>query len=263
VLMWLYLPLVFVLFGVHVYLVRIDGVFPMMMANGVVWWFFWINVLGFFIVRRWFKKRSQKTGLTWADAGLSYRDDRFGLESGKVVKTILLALILSGFAYFSEHLLEQIFIVDFRFLFPFASDLTPERAWLCLRYFPFLLVGFVFMGVFLHGQLRRPAKDSRLATWISWSSWNLVAMVTPVILFLMVQYVPLFTTGFIPLVGPGGMFVAFIHGLFHIIGVLIVVVPLSTWFYQLTGKIYLGALLNALIVTWMFVSSQVVAPIPV
>jgi hypothetical protein len=145
----------------------------------------------------------------------------------------------------------------------FASDLTPERAWLCLRYFPFILVGFVFMGVFLHGQLRRPAKQSRLATWMSWSFWNLVAMIMPVILFLLIQYVPLFTTGFIPLVGPGGMFVAFIHGLFHIIGVLIVVVPLSTWFYQLTGKIYLGAFLNALIVTWMFVSSQVVAPIPV
>ncbi len=55
----------------------------------------------------------------------------------------------------------------------------------------------------------------------------------------------------------------FVLNLFHIIGVLIVVVPLSTWFYHLTGKIYLGALLNALIVTWMFGSSQVVAPIPV
>ena len=98
---------------------------------------------------------------------------------------------------------------------------------------------------------------------MSWSLWNLVAMITPIILFLLIQYVPLFTTGFIPLVGPGGMFVSFILNLFHIIGVLIVVVPLSTWFYQLTGKIYLGALLNALIVNWMFVSSQVVAPIPV
>ena len=263
VLMWLYLPLIFVLFGVHVYLVPIDRVFPMMMVNGVVWWFFWINVIGFLIVRRWFRKQSQKTGLTWADAGVSYRDVGFVLDRGKVAKTILLALILFGFAYFGEHLLEQIFIVDFRFLFPFASDLTVERAWMCLRYFPFILVGFVFMGIFLHGQLRRPAKDSRLATWISWSSWNLIAMITPVILFLMIQYVPLFTTGFIPLVGPGGMFVSFILNLFHIIGVLIVAVPLSTWFYQLTGKIYLGALLNALIVTWMFVSSQVVAPIPV
>jgi hypothetical protein len=54
--------------------------------------------------------------------------------------------------------------------------------------------------------------------------------------------------------------------LVHIDGafpMLIIVVPLSTWFFQLTGKICLGALLNALIVTWMFVSSQVVAPIPV
>ncbi len=262
-LLWLYLPLIFVLFGVHVYVVPIDGIFPMMMVNGVVWWFFWINLIGFFIFRRWFRRESQKTGLTWAEVGVSHRQEGFGLDCGKTAKTILLALILFGFAYFSEHLLEQIFIVDFRFLFPFASDLTVERAWICLRYFPFILVGFVFMGVFLHGQLRRPAKDSRLATWISWSFWNLVAMVTPVILFLMIQYVPLFATGYIPLVGPGGMFVSFVLNLFHIIGVLIVVVPLSTWFYQLTGKIYLGALLNALIVTWMFVSSQVVAPIPV
>ena len=192
-LMWLYLPLIFVLFGVHVYVVPIDGIFPMMMVNGVVWWFFWINVIGFFIFRRWFRRESQKTGLTWAEVGVSYRQEGFGLDGGKIAKTILLALILFGFAYFSEHLLEQIFIVDFRFLFPFASDLTVERAWICLRYFPFILVGFVFMGVFLHGQLRRPAKDSRLATWISWSFWNLVAMVTPVILFLMIQYVPLFS----------------------------------------------------------------------
>jgi hypothetical protein len=261
--MWLYLPLIFVLFGLHFYLVPIDGVFPMMMVNGVVWWFFWINVIGFFLFRRWLRKEKRRTGHTWADAGISYREDGFGLDSGKAAKTILLALILFGFAYFSEHLLEQIFIVDFRFLFPFASDLTPERAYLCLRYFPFILVGFVFMGVFLHGQLRRRAKGSRLATWLSWSFWNLVAMITPILLFLLIQYVPLFTTGFIPLVGPGGMFVAFIHGLFHIIGVLIVVIPISTWFYQLTGKVYLGALVNAMIVTWMFVSSQVVAPIPV
>ena len=262
-LMWLYLPLIFVLFGLHLYLVHIDGVFPMMMVNGVVWWFFWVNAIGFFLFGRWFKRTSLVTGLTLADAGLSYREEGFGLDGGKVGKTVVLALILFGFAYFSEHLLEQIYIVDFRFLFPFASDLTAERAWLCLRYFPFILVGFVFMGVFLHGQLRRSGKRRRMATWMSWSFWNLVAMITPIILFLMIQYVPLFTTGFIPLVGPGGMFVSFILNLFHIIGVLIVVVPLSTWFYQLTGKVYLGALLNALIVTWMFVSSQVVAPIPV
>ena len=59
------------------------------------------------------------------------------------------------------------------------------------------------------------------------------------------------------------MLIAFTHNLFHIIGVLILVIPISTWFYQLTGRIYLGAILNAGLVTWMFVSSQVIAPIPV
>jgi hypothetical protein len=51
--------------------------------------------------------------------------------------------------------------------------------------------------------------------------------------------------------------------LFHIIIVLLVTTPLSTWFYQLTGRPYLGALVNAAIVTWMFTSSQVIAPIPI
>ena len=262
-LMWLFLPLILVLFAVHIYLVPIDAVFPMMMVNGVVWWFFWINVIGFLIFRRWFRKRAVKEGITLADLGISYRADRFALSGAIMGKTILLAAILFAFAYFSEHVLEGIFIVDFRFVFPFASDLTPYRALLCLVYFPFILVGFVLMGIFLHGQLRRPMKRNWLRTFGAWSFTNTAALVAPLILFLMIQYIPLFATGYIPLVGPSGMFIPFVMNLFHIIGVLIMVVPISTWFYQLTGKIYLGALVNALLVTWMFVSSQVIAPIPV
>jgi hypothetical protein len=88
-------------------------------------------------------------------------------------------------------------------------------------------------------------------------------MTVPLLLFLMIQYLPLLTTGFVPFAGPGGMLASFTMNLFHILGVLLMVIPLSTWFYQLTGKIYLGAFVNAALVTWMFTSSQVIAPIPV
>jgi dienelactone hydrolase len=263
VLMWLYLPLIFVLFGLHVYLVRIDRLFPMMMVNGTVWWFFWINVIGFFIFKRWYRTKRLETGLTLADLGISYRQEGFGLEGGVLAKTVLLGMLLFFFAYAGEHLLERIFIVDFRFIFPFASDLTLDRARLCLLYFPFILAGFLGTGILLHGQLRRPLKKTWTRTFLSWSFSNIFVLVSPLILFLMVQYVPLFTTGFIPLVGPGGMFVTFVINLFHIIIVLLMAVPISTWFFQLTGKIYLGAWVNACLVTWMFVSSQVIAPIPV
>ena len=261
--MWLYLPLIFALFGIHIYLVHIDRAFPMMMVNGIVWWFVWINIIGFFCFTIWFKKRSRKQGLTLEDLGLSYQQDRFVLGSVRIGKTILLAAILFVFAYLSEFILERILIVDFRFIFPFASDLTPERARLWLVYFPWLLIGFLPMGIFLHGQLRRPIQKTWLKTFIFWSIFNTLALIVPLILLLLIQYVPLFISGFIPFVGPGGMSIAFLQDLFHIIVVLILVTPLSTWFFQLTGKIYLGALLNAALVAWMFVSSQVVAPIPI
>ena len=262
-LMWLYLPLIFVLFGLHVYVVPIDGLFPMMMVNGVVWWFVAINLIGFFLFRHWFKKQSRESGLTLADLGISYQDDRFALDWGQIGRTVLLAAILFAFAYLVQHLLEAIFMVDYRFIFPFASDLTPYRALMLLIYFPFLLLGFLLMSLFLHGQFRRPRKETWLKTFLSWSASNVLAMIVPLLLFLSVQYVPLLTAGIIPFVGPGGMLASFTMNLFHIIGVLILVIPISTWFYQLTGKIYLGALVNAALVAWMFTSSQVIAPIPV
>jgi len=262
-LMWLYLPLILTIFAIHKFIVHIDKAFPLMLVNGTVWWFLWINIFGFFIFRKWFRGKNRETGLTLHELGVSFKKERFALDGAKIVKTILLGAILSGFAYLSEHVLEGIFIVDFRFIFPFASDLTPYRAFLCFIYFPFLLIGFLQLGILLHGQLRRPVKETWLKTFLSWSAANTMVLVIPLILFLMIQYVPLFTVGVIPFVGPGGMFVSFVLGLFHIIVVLIAIIPLSTWFYQLTGKIYLGAFVSAALVTWMFVSSQVIAPIPV
>ena len=262
-LMWLYLPLIFVLFGIHIYVVHIDKIFPMMMVNAIVWWFMWVNVIGFFLFRRWFKKNKTNGNLSLADLGISYNPDHFYLHKNRLAKTALLAFVLFGFAYLSEHLLEQILIVDYRFIFPFASDLTPYRVKMALLYFPFLLLGFLQTGVFLHGQMRRPQRPTPIKTFFYWSWTNIMTMVLPLLLFMAVQYVPLFLNGFIPLVGPGGMFVSFVINLFHIIGVLIVVIPLSTWFFQLTGKIYLGAMTSAALVSWMFASSQVIAPIPI
>ena len=262
-LMWLYLPLIFALFGLHVYVVQIDKLFPMMLVNGTVWWFLLINVIGFFIFRGWYKRRSSETGLSLTELGISYKKERFGLDWRLLGLTVLLAVLLFLYAYASEHILEQIFIVDYRFIFPFASDLTAYRALMFLLYFPFLLVGFIFLSTFIHGILRRPQKDSWWKTLLNWSLINTLTLTVPLILFMLIQYIPLFLTGAIPFVGPGGFLANYTMSLIHIIGVLILVIPLSTWFYQLTGKIYLGAILNAALVAWMFTSSQVIAAIPI
>jgi hypothetical protein len=263
VLMWLYFPIVFGLWGIHLFVVKIDTVFPQMLTNGIVWWFLWINIIGFVFFRQWFKRQHRTSGVTLYDLGLSEEEDRFAVGGVQIVKIVILAAILFLFAYLVEHTLESIFIVDFRFIFPFASDLTAYRTRLWFTYFPFLLVGFLLMGIFLHGQLRRPLKSTWMKTFFSWSISNILVLTLPPLVIILVQFLPFLFIGTIPFKGPGGFFVALTQMLFHLIVVLIMLIPIQTWFYQLTGRIYLGAVLNAALVTWMFVSSQVIAPVPV
>ncbi|MBU3914275.1 alpha/beta hydrolase [bacterium] len=261
-LMWLYLPLIMTLFAIHKFVIPVDSVFPMLLVDGIVWWFLWINIFGFLIFRSWYKKEGKKSGITLYDLGVSYARKGFHLDGSEIVKTILLGLILFSYLYSCEYLSETFFMVDFRFIYPLVNDLTPYRTLMFLLYFPFILAGFLMLTTFVHGQLRRPEKSSLMKTYFFWTRSNVFALITPLALFLLVQYIPLLTTGFIPFEGPGGVFVVFILELFFIMLTLTIVMILSTWFYQLTGKIYLSALLNALIVTWLFASSQVIAPIP-
>jgi hypothetical protein len=261
-LIWLYVPSIFIIFGIHKYVIPIDGAFPLMVVNVIVFWILLSNTIGFLIFKKWFKKQSADNGLTLKELGISYSDDKFALDRTQILKTSLLAVILFCFVYFAEYILEAFFIIDFRFIFSFANDLTPLRALLFVEYSALLFFGFLFNGFFLHSQMRRPKKETYLKTFFSSSLYNLLLMLGPIVLLLMVQYVPLFIAGIIPLVGPSGIIVMMLINLFHILGVLILILPLSTWFYQLTGKVYLGALLNTLIVAWMFTSSQVIVPLP-
>jgi hypothetical protein len=153
--------------------------------------------------------------------------------------------------------------VNFRFVWPFFNDLTPYRWLMFFLYLPFIFVCFLQTGIFLHGQLRMPPGKTPMGTFYSRSMSNVIAMCLPIILFLLVQYVPLFLTGFIPFVGPNGLFVVFVINLFHVLMLLAITSVISTWFYEWTGRIYLGATLNALLVAWSFAASQVIAPIPV
>jgi hypothetical protein len=124
-------------------------------------------------------------------------------------------------------------------------------------------VGFIQVNIFLYGQIRKAQKPTWLKTFTSWSGSSIFALVIPLGVMLALQYIPLFAAGIIPFVGPSSALVGYVINIVHIIIVLVLMIPLSTWFFQLTGNIYIGALLNTLLVTWMFASSQVIAPIPV
>jgi len=263
ILLWLYLPLILVLFAIHKYVVPIHQAFPMMMVNAVVWWLLWVNIIGLILFRRWYVRSAKPAGVSLSDLGVSFSGDGFFLDLRALAKAFLLALLLFGFMYVVELAAEKAFLVNYRFVYPFMNDLTLYRAGMFLLYWPFVLFCFLVTGAFLHGQIRRPADNGWLRTFAARSGYASLALCLPLVLFLAVQYVPLFISGFIPLVGPNGLFVAFVINLFPIVLLFAITAVLSTWLHQLTGKVYAGAILNSLIITWVFVSSQVIAPIPV
>ncbi len=132
-----------------------------------------------------------------------------------------------------------------------------------LLYFPFFLVGFIQVNIMLQAQLRPAPGKTWLHTVFRKSVVGILVMVTPLLFHMALQYVPLYTAGIVPFVGPGGALVGFVINIEHMIVLLALMIPLGSFLYEATGNIYPGAILNALIVTWMFTSSSVIAPLPV
>lgn len=263
VLEWLLLPLALVLFAIHVYVVPIDRLFPLMVVNAITFWFVLTNLIGLWLFLRWYRRLRADGGPDLCRLGLSDAPDGLVVSGSEVVRTLLLGIVLFGVVYAAEHVLESAFVVDLRYIFSYANDLTPRRWLLALQYAPLLFIGFIGMGVFLYGQLRLRPLSSPVTTCTKWSAVYVAVVVLPLVVLLAVQYVPLLLVNRIPLVGPGGMLTLLTINVFHIVGVLMLIIPVSTWLFLRTGRPWLGALVNALLVAWMFAGSQVVAPMPV
>lgn len=260
----LFLPLVMVIFGLHVYVVPIDKAFPMMMVNGVIFWFLVINIIGFFIFKRWVRvHRTSQPEVNYQELGISEHKDRIRLKWSTIWRTLLLGVVLFAFAYALQAGLESLTLIDYRYKFPYASDMTPYRWLMLLLYFPLFLLGFIQVNILLQGQLRPKPASTWLLTVLRKSFTGILVMVIPLLFTMALQYIPLYINGLVPFVGPGGALVGFVINIEHMCVLLALMVPISSVLYEATGSIYPGAVLNALIATWMFTSSSVIAPLPI
>ena len=252
----LYLPLILTLFGFHVYVVRIDFIFPLMMVNGVLIWFLVTNWAGSGFLKKWKKKGIAAGDFSEEDLGLR-------VERKYWKKTLLFSLVMFAVVCLLEAVLEGIFASDYRFIFPYASSFTPFRFLLFIEYSLLFFPGFVQLQRFLFIQLRLAERKSWLGTWIGDGVKAVLLMILPLILMLAVQYIPLYLTGVVPIVGPGASLIGFIMNLEHMIVLLSLILPVGAWLYRITGNATAGAMTSALIAAWFFTTSSVLAPVPV
>ncbi len=181
-------------------------------------------------------------GLTWPGK----------LEWVKIGKSFLLAVLIASGGYLLLLLADYFFKVDFR-IYVFAVKLmSPLQFQIFLAYLvPFILF-FGISGLALSGQMRLTDKNGDVPLWKA-IAVNVALMILGFILFLIYEYLPLYGGGMqadaTNANGPLYVIVAY-----QFIPLLGIAGAISTYFYRKTGHIYVGAFLNAILITWIIVA---------
>jgi pimeloyl-ACP methyl ester carboxylesterase len=184
-------------------------------------------------------------GLTWREKGVGWV---------RVGKSILLALIIFAATYLLVAAVYHILKVDFRMWNEGLRLLTLQRVWDVIKYvIPFAL-GYIVFAANLHGLLR--AKGGSLsfgrelliniliiAPWYYvWAIWR-----GPFAYIANNPGGPTFAMGFM------------VHWFWALPPIMLAWTVLSTYFYRKTGKVYVGAIMNALFVCWAILAEQMTA----
>ncbi|MBZ6494641.1 alpha/beta hydrolase [Natrinema longum] len=192
-------------------------------------------------------------GLWHRDAGRSLFDERYGLDIGDGARTIATSLAVAvgavGGLYVLLWIVDTLFMTDFRAWVLGLKLMSAVHARIFVTYLPAFLAFFVALGVLLHGRLRTPETTRSLPRAMA---TNAVILTGGFALLLVIQYGTLFATGALAI--PITALQTIIA--FQFLALLPVIAVVSTYFFHRTGRIWTGAFVNALLITWLIVASQ-------
>jgi len=242
-------------------------IFRMTIGNGFLMWLGLLMLIALFTLRHWYKKGAGKRS-RWglSDLGLEGPPEK-GIKITRpsykwkplVLRSVLMAFILTGAMYILTCISSAVFQLDFRFIWPFFRPFSLARFGQFLVYLPVYAAFFTInAGVKLYGQLRLPeskikGKKSDVLTQLSWWGYSVLVMLGGLLIIALLQYIPFFL-GF----GPGAdlFFSPLFGGPF--MSILILLVPqfavlffFSTWFYRKSGTIYTGSFVLAILAVWV------------
>ncbi|WP_418668378.1 alpha/beta hydrolase [Allofournierella sp.] len=175
------------------------------------------------------------------------------LSAQKLGKTLLLALAVTAGMFLTVFAADWLFQTDFR-LWTFAvRTFSAGKVWVALKYLPLFLV-FYLANSLAVSRSRFSGWSERRQILVS-AGWNILGPV----LFIALQYLPLFINGktffgtFLsgPLASGGALFPILV---FPFVPILAIAAATGVKLYRRTGSIYLGGILNALVVTMVTVA---------
>ena len=166
-----------------------------------------------------------------------------------------------GLMYVLVTLCQKLFLLDFRFIWPFFKSFSGERFVQFLVYFPFFALFFLLNNSKIFAGMRTNATYEKGAGGFFVTWWrSALLMIGGVLIIVLIEYVPFFMG-----IGPGAdlLFGSTFGGPF--MSILIVFVPqvlvfsvLGTYIYRRTGNVYTGALTIAAMAAWIITGGSAI-----
>jgi dienelactone hydrolase len=217
--------------------------FPQAVTTHIMVWAVTVAVISLILLLLWHFFANKKKGGSFAAYGFTWKGK---LQLGKVGKSFLLALIAVFAAYLTLAFSAWAFTTDYRIWVFAIKPMSVFQFGIFLGYLIPFAFYFVIIGMVIHGELRRNS-----GAWAQ-TVVNILLLIGGYILFFLFQYIPLFSGK--------TMLIADAHlptiVLFQFIPMFIIVGLVSTYFYRKTGHIFVGSFINAMVVTWTIVASQ-------
>lgn len=232
-----------------------EGIFRMTIGNGFVSWYLLMILImvGTGIVSY---KKSKKQGALdgWHSMGLGSAEAPDKLSWSLLGHSALLVLCLLGYMYALLAICEGLFMLDFRFIWPFFKTFTLTRFGQFWVYIPVFGLFFILNNSKIMASARCNATyEKGFKAFMSCWWRNALMMVGGILLIILLEYIPFFMN-----LGPGAdlLFGSTFGGPF--MSLLIVFAPqvlvfsvLCTYMYRRTGNVYTGALTVAAMACWI------------
>ena len=170
------------------------------------------------------------------------------------IDLVVLAGCMVTLMYGLVVLCEKLFLLDFRFIWPFFKTFSVARFGQFLVYLPFFALFFVLNNSKIFAGMRTEATYAPGARGFFSCWWrSALLMIGGVLVIVLIEYIPFFMG-----IGPGAdlLFSSTFGGPF--MSILIVFVPqvlvfslLCTYIYRRTGNVYTGAFTVASMAAWI------------
>lgn len=216
--------------------------FPQRMNNAVMLWAVLNGTVGFLMFWLTYRFFGRRNGITPAYWGIAASPRELG-------KTLLLALLLFAAFFLTLFIIYYFLHVDYRFLFMGVRPFQPELLLLLAMYVPFFFVFFLSNSLRINAAMRFDGQPE-------WRSLLLggVANSLGLLLIVVVQYVTFAVTGTVYWTD-GWLYV---NLLFGVVPMMFFLPYFNRYFFRMTGRIYLGPMVTALIFVMILISNTVI-----